>query len=113
MLSKKRRIDREIFPYILSHNKKINSKHLLLYLSRQKVEKPSQFSFSVSKKISNSAVKRNKLRRWGYEVITSLENKVKPGYFLFFQFKKNSEPLTFNKSKEEILELLNSGAVIR
>ncbi len=115
MLSRKRKIPRKTFPYILSHNKKYNSKHFLLYLSVKPVEDKtslSQFSFSVSKKVASLSTERNRIRRWGYEALNSEIKKIKPGYFLFFLFKKNKEPLSFNVILREIRGLLSDSGVI-
>ncbi len=47
-----------------------------------------RFSFSVSKKISKSAVVRNKLRRWGYNFMQKNLSDVKMGVLAVFYFKK-------------------------
>jgi ribonuclease P protein component len=44
--------------------------------------------FSVSKKVVKTAVGRNKQRRRGYSAISKVYPTVKPGYFLFFVYKK-------------------------
>src|SRR5690242_1182263 len=95
MLPKRRRISRKEFPTILSHGKRYNSPFLLLYIAKRDQEnmpknmaENSLFAFSASKKVSKTAVGRNKLRRQGYSIVQKHLTEIKPGYFLFFSFKK-------------------------
>ena len=124
MLSKKRRILRKDLPYILTKGKRYNSKSLLMYVVKQQTTVPEQssvrgsssklarFSFSVSKKIEKSAVKRNKLRRQGYSVIDRHIEQIKEGNLFFFVFKKGSNTITFNNLEKEVLQLLSASSVL-
>jgi ribonuclease P protein component len=113
MLPKTERLKREEFTNILKSGKRLNSKHLLLYVLKNTKEKTkTKFSFSISKKISKNATSRNKLRRRGYSVIAKLKNKLRPGFMCFFSFKKGGELTTFRELEKEIAELLSVSSVI-
>lgn len=114
MLSKTRRIERKYFNQILSNSKRHNSKSFTLYVS--KIEdggavKGSRWAFSVSKKVIKTAVGRNKQRRRGYSAVAKLVSIVKPGYFLFFVYKKGFET-EYTALEGEIKTLLSSALVI-
>jgi|SRR3989344_6814148 len=111
MLSKKRRISKKHFPYILTKGKRYNTPHLLMYINRVdsgNQNQASQFSFSISKKVAPKAVDRNKYRRRGYSVIRRHINRIKSGYLLLFSFKKGRANLKFSELEKEILELLSN-----
>jgi ribonuclease P protein component len=113
MLPKERRIPRAYFPYILSNSKKSNSQHLMLYTADTPQKGKSKFCFSVSKKVSKSAVGRNKLRRRGYAVIAKHIISISDNKFFFFVYKKDSNTLPYSKISEEIKMLLSDFLVIK
>ncbi len=115
MLPKKRRIPRKEFAKLFLNGKRFNSTAFLLNLVA--LDKPflstdSKFSFSVSKKVSSSAVLRNKLRRMGYSVIEKNIKNIKSGVILSFSFKKGVEKYSFNQIEKEILDLLSKASVL-
>ena len=114
MLPKNRRIPRRSFQQILSNNKRFNSHGLVLFISPidPTNQKNSRFSFSVSKKVKTRAVDRNKLRRRGYSVISKHLKNIKPGYYLFFSFKKTTKADKFSVLEEEIKQLLSDSGMI-
>lgn len=114
MLPKNRRIERKEFGQIMSRGNRYNSPSFTLYLSKMPPGKDiskSKFSFSVSKKVSGLAVNRNKLRRRGYSIILGVIDKVRPGYYLFFLYKKDYEK-DYGLLSGEIERLLSSALVI-
>ncbi|TSC70546.1 MAG: hypothetical protein CEO12_267 [Parcubacteria group bacterium Gr01-1014_46] len=114
MLPKKRRIERKYFGQIMSQGKRYNSPSFTLYLAKMDVGNglpDSKFSFSVSKKVLKRAVDRNKLRRRGYSVISRNLKKIKPGFFVFFLYKKGFEK-DYSLLEKEINGLLSSTLVI-
>jgi ribonuclease P protein component len=112
MLPKNRRIKRSEFQHILSHGKRYYSPHLILYIANKTKPLPSQFSFSVSKKVKNKATDRNTYRRQGYAVIQKTISRIKPGYFFTFSFKKSGEKLTFSILEKEIVSLLEASGMV-
>ncbi len=73
----------------------------------------SIFSFSVSKKVSKSAVVRNKLRRRGYSVIESNISNIKPEHFLFFSYKKGGEKVSYKELENNVVGLLEKSFMLK
>jgi ribonuclease P protein component len=114
MLPKTRRIERKYFSHILSSGKRYNSQSFTLYISKIEDSSPknhSRVAFSVSKKVVKTAVGRNKQRRRGYSAISKVYPTVKPGYFLFFVYKKGFE-IDYSSLEKEISALLSHSLVI-
>ena len=116
MLSKKNRISKKEFSHILTFGKRYNSNNLMFYIAlnsnKENKNRQSKFSFSVSKKVEGSAVKRNKLRRQGYSIINRYIKQIKENTFLFFVFKKGSNTITFNNLEKEIFGLLSTSGML-
>ncbi len=113
MLPKKRRIERKVFPLILSQGKRYNSSHILLSVALQDEKlHPSRFSFSVSKKIARLAVDRNRIRRRGYSIVLKNLQSLSTGFLCFFTLKKGSYPLSFEDMEKEVLILLKVSGVL-
>lgn len=112
MLPKNRRIPRKNFSYILSNGVRLNSPKLLLYLAKIPEKGLTRVAFSVSKKVCPKAVDRNKYRRIGYVSISNIVNKIKPGYFLFFTYKKGSVPTSLPVIDKEIKALLSDSSML-
>jgi len=114
MLPKNRRIERKEFNQIITQGKRYNSQSFTLYLSKiepREASFPSKFSFSVSKKVAKLAVNRNKLRRRGYSIIGRKLEVIKPGFFMFFLYKKGFEK-DYSLLEKEVMGLLSSALVI-
>jgi ribonuclease P protein component len=113
MLPKNRRTKRSIFSHILSNSIRHNSNYFTLYVSNiPNGNELSQFSFSVSKKVSKSAVDRNTKRRQGYSVINKNLNIIKNGFYCFFVYKK-APNIDYTLLEKDIMKLLyNSGVLI-
>jgi ribonuclease P protein component len=87
--------------------------HILsLFVYKKPDNSPSQFSFSVSKKVAKSAVSRNTLRRRGYAAITPLLSQSKFGFYCMFSFKKGAASLTSKDIIEEVTFLLKKSDII-
>lgn len=111
MLPKNRRIPRKDFSIVLS-GKRYNYSHFLVYISKTKEKTPSLFSFSVSKKVANTAVLRNKLRRQGYFIVSKYIKNINNGYFVFFSYKKDKYPILFSKIESEITQILRDVGIL-
>lgn len=112
MLPKNRRIQKKLFSSVVLLGKRYNSEHFLAYINEIEKNKPSIFSFSVSKKVCKSAVDRNRLRRQGYSVISKHLNEILSGHTCFFSFKKGLKPITFNEIEREVGDILKSTGII-
>ncbi|MFA6354940.1 MAG: ribonuclease P protein component [Candidatus Paceibacterota bacterium] len=101
MLSKKKRVTKEIFQLILKKGIVVSGSFFLFkYIP---FERPS-YSFVVSKKMVKTAIKRNFLRRRGYNILK--QNNLKPIAGVFFYKKEaiNVENIRLKKDIENILE---------
>lgn len=112
MLPKNRRIQKKQFSSVVLLGKRYNSEHFLAYINRIDKDKPSLFSFSVSKKVCKSAVGRNRLRRQGYSIVSKNLEKISSGYTCFFSFKKVSKLPSFNEIEGEIEYILKKADLI-
>ena len=115
MLPKNRRISRADFKKLEGERQRGRAYHsplLSLFLYQKLSNTPSQFAFSVSKKVSKKAVVRNKLRRRGYASVQSVIQNIKPGYAVVFSFKKEAAEKDFQTTKAEIVGLLNKAGIL-
>lgn len=74
--------------------------------------KYQKVAFTCSKKVSLSAVKRNKLRRQGFYVLRGLISNIKKGSVLHFFYKKDSNKASFDEIKKEIENLIRLSKVL-
>ncbi|KKQ73795.1 MAG: hypothetical protein US96_C0052G0004 [Candidatus Woesebacteria bacterium GW2011_GWB1_38_5b] len=63
-------------------------KNSLFLLKFSPIDGSSRFCFSISKKITKSAVVRNRLRRLGYRLLTKHISLIKPNTLVNFSFMK-------------------------
>ena len=105
MLPSKLRINKTLFK-TFGRGTSFHSPAISLFVYKKDDHSNSQFSFSVSKKVSKLAVKRNKLRRQGYSVISKNLDSIKKGYFVVFNFKKEAIGLSYNQIESDIKVLL-------
>ena len=105
MFPKQRRIPRKIFPLLSNGAKTFRNKLFLLRFVVVEGSK-SRFSFSVSKKISKSAVVRNRLRRTGYKYLKEHLSAIKPNTLVQFSFVTNpKDNMEVGENIESILKL--------
>ncbi len=115
MLSKDRRIERKEFSLILSTGLRFNSSGFLLYVAKMPINMAnvgSKIAFSVSKKVCQKAVDRNKYRRRGYQAVLPVLKSIKPGYYLFFVYKKGLIPTRLKTIETEVAKLLSESHVL-
>ena len=105
MLPSKSRINKTTFK-TLGRGAPYHSAHLSLFVYKKSDQTPSQFAFLCSKKVAKTAVKRNLLRRRGYNVIAKQLVDINPGFYFVFNFKKGAETASFKETEEQILFLL-------
>jgi ribonuclease P protein component len=112
MLSKSQRIPRSEFQNIAKQGRFIASTHFSLKYSpstsstRQSAISPrTQIAVSVSKKVSKSAVVRNRTRRRAYSALRDLLPHLKPGMYLFMA-KVGADKLKGDVLRLELANLL-------
>ncbi len=106
MLPKKLRMDKtsakEVF---MRPESTLSSLHLLLKTMKNTANL-SQFSVSISKKVANTAVLRNRTRRRIYSVLRDLVPQVKQGFLVGFAVKAGGEKLDSPTLSREVQDLL-------
>lgn len=106
MLSKKKRVTKEIFQTIL---KKGNIAQGSFFLFKYIPFKRMAYSFVVAKKTASKATKRNSLRRIGYNILR--EYSLKAGAGVFF-YKKEALTAPKINLKNDIENLLKKAKLI-
>lgn len=101
MLPKKSRIERKSFKKILDSRKYLNSTHFTLRFSDYSENKAA---VSVSKKVSKSAVVRNRIRRRVYSVLKDILPSLRPGLYLVVA-KSGAEKVEGEKLTSELAQL--------
>ena len=106
MLSKKKRVTKELFSSIMKKGKILSGSFFVL---RYMDQKDPQYAVVAPKSVSKGAVLRNKLRRRGYSAIKSFS--IKSGAGIFF-YKKNTSKASFQEIKDDIGGLLKKVGVL-
>lgn len=112
MLPKKRRVGKELFPDVLNKSKSFYGDSMSLRVFSVGYSNETRFSFVVSKKVSNKAVKRNFLKKRGYSVIKDISVNINKGFVCVFFFKKSALTLSYVDLKKEISSLLKKSRVL-
>jgi ribonuclease P protein component len=109
MIPKKNRTTQKIIDLIFKQGKFINSQNISLKFFLNKESPIVRTSFVVPKNIVKSAVKRNMLRRRGYQVISKYLNDLPVGFSGAFIFGKNSKDIFGSRgvNKEKAFENLD------
>ena len=101
MLSKENRINKKLFKEVFEKGKIVKREFFFIKeLFVNKKEK--RFSFVVPSSVAKSAVKRNKLKRWGKFIINTQKDEIMNGLFLIFVFDKKAVSIKYKELKEEI-----------
>ena len=102
MLPKSTRIPRKLFKPILESRKYFNSEHFSL---RTASSEHVRVAVSVSKKVSKSAVIRNKIRRRVYSEFRNIISTLKPSLYLVVA-KTGAEKVKSEHLRSELADLL-------
>ncbi|NVN96651.1 ribonuclease P protein component [Candidatus Nomurabacteria bacterium] len=101
MLSKNKRVTKDIFQTILKKGNIISGSFFLFrYTSLER----RAYSFVVAKKIASKAVKRNSLRRIGYNILRKYTLKPVAGVFFYKKEALIAEPEAIKNDIESILK---------
>lgn len=100
MLSKKKRVTKEVFQILMKEGKILSTPLFLFYFNKNTAP---QFAFVAPKKIFKSAVLRNKYKRIGYNTLRGVILKQGRGIFVY---KKQSQITPTGEIKENILFIL-------
>ena len=105
MLPKKERLSRLEFSRFFSMGKRYHSPFFTIVHTPFEV---LHVSVVVSKKISNRAVMRNKIRRRIYDIVRHYRTEQKVGGVFIFLTKKGVEKASYNSLKSEVYAQLNT-----
>jgi ribonuclease P protein component len=105
MLSKEKRIPRADFKQILLEKNFFNSQHFTLRTANSLNK--ARVSVSVSKKISKSAVVRNKVRRRVYSATNYFYRELKPNLYLIIS-KSGADKLKGENLNKELRTLFKN-----
>lgn len=109
MLPKQKRIPRDSFGRILSLGLLQNSPHFLL----RTISAPKEgYAALVSKKVAQSAVDRNRVRRRVYAVIRVLLPQIKKTSHTVISAKQGANKITFAVLQSEIEELFHKARLM-
>lgn len=106
MLPKKKRVTKDIFQTIMEKGNVVQSSFFLLRFNKQNIP---QYAFVVPKKIVKTAVKRNLLRRKGYNILNTYNLKKDIGIFFY---KKEGTLANNNEIKNDLNILLKKAKII-
>ncbi|MEX0919418.1 MAG: ribonuclease P protein component [Parcubacteria group bacterium] len=102
MLPKSKRIPRKAFKPLLDSKRYFNSEHFSVKVADSKETK---IAVSVSKKVSKSAVIRNKVRRRVYSILKDIIQIIKPNLYLII-VKAGAQNVKGEKLKKELSLLM-------
>jgi ribonuclease P protein component len=106
MLPKKKRVTKNIFQSTMKGGKSFSTKLFLFYYTQNN---NPQYAFVAPKVIFKNAVKRNKYRRIGYNILRSIPIKPSIGLFIY---KKQAILATQQEIKEETIFILKKTGLI-
>ena len=102
MLSRKNRINTELFKEVLKNGRVHNFNFFSLRVLKLPPQDENRFAFVAPKKIFKKAVQRNLLRRRGYNAVKNEFGKSASSLAAVFFLKKGAEELNFEDFKNEI-----------
>lgn len=109
MIPKSKRLSRKDIGLIKQPD--IYSSNTLLSLKSVKIRGvKSKISFSVSKKVSKSAVVRNRLRRYGYRAVVPFLEKIENRFTIVYY---KTIPKNFSEVESNLKEILNKSKIIK
>jgi ribonuclease P protein component len=107
MLPKKNRADKKAVEKVFKDGRFINFSFLTFKFILNENSAPPRISFIAPKNVAKLAVKRNLLRRLGYNVLKNYINKFPPGLVAVFIFKKYQDDISIleNEIKNTISKI--------
>lgn len=103
MLSKKRRVTKDLIGQIIKNGRSFYSDHITLKFLTSKSD--ALFGFVVPLKVGKNAVGRNLLKRRGRHIIRKYLTQIKNNQAYVIMFKFGSAQLSFKELESEILAL--------
>ncbi|MEN9202619.1 MAG: ribonuclease P protein component [Thermostichus sp. DG_1_6_bins_120] len=105
--------DRRAFQVLYQEGQRRSTSGLtILFLPLEEKGIPSQVGLVVSKRVSKSAVRRNRLRRQLREILRSLCPNLKPGYRLLLIAKASLLGCSWAQLQAEVQRLLQRASLL-
>ena len=101
MLPKKKRVTKNVFQNIMDKGNVVSGSFFILRYIRQDIP---QYAIVAPKKIAKTAVKRNSLRRKGYNLLRLYDLKSHAGIFFYKKEALVASPIDIKKDIEFILK---------
>ena len=101
MLPKKKRVTKEIFQTIMEKGNIVSGSFFVFRYIKQDVP---QYAFVAPKKVAKTAVRRNSLRRSGYNILRLYNLKSNAGIFFYKKEALNSDNIEIKKDIDFILK---------
>lgn len=111
MLHKTQRLSTEIFKEVIEKGQAFHSPFLLLRAILSQGE--SRFAVSVPKRVSKTAVGRNRLRRQAYSIVGQMKARIEEGFLVVMVCKPGAEKLKVDNLREEIEKIFVKSGVIK
>lgn len=111
MLSKSKRLSTEEFQYTIDKGHIFHSPFIIIRLT--KAIKSNKFSISVPKKVTKTAVFRNKIRRQVFNIIKKLNIDLTQGFNAILIMKVGAEKLDFTELNEEIRKIFVKSGLLK
>lgn len=111
MLPKSNRLTKSAFKLVM--DKGIAHHSPIAVLKILKTHGKHGFSVSVSKKVSKSAVGRNKIRRRIYSIIKDYRDKIQDGISVLILMKVGSEKLSFDEITKQIESIFVKSGILK
>ncbi|MFA6536420.1 MAG: ribonuclease P protein component [Candidatus Paceibacterota bacterium] len=109
MLARSQKVSKQLFGEILKSGRNFHSPNLSLRLLQS--FEGRKVSFVVAKKVADSAVKRNLLKRRGYSIVRKLLPNLRENFSAVFFLKPGVGKLNFKGMKKEIEDILASAGL--
>ena len=93
--------------------KTVREKHLAVNSFKRKDDKVSKYGFVISKKVSNLATQRNRIRRAMSEAARQNIAFVKPGYDIVFLAKSSVAKCSTDEIMAEVYKLLKVAKLLK
>jgi ribonuclease P protein component len=106
MFPKKERVTKNAFRVLIKERKTISTPLFLFYYQKSDLPK---YAFVSPKKAFKNAVERNKYRRIGYEILSTLGVKSGSGIFMY---KKQVTMTTKEEIKKDISFILKKAGIV-
>ncbi len=111
MLPKAKRLSTELFKNVIEKGQSFHSPFLMLRVSLD--QGSARYAVSVPKKVSKTAVGRNRLRRQVYSIIKKIENRVNPNILIVVVLKIGAEKLKLTELTEEVEKIFVKSGIIK